>query len=304
MSRHAGMGDVSAIRAVSRLLAATTPDIVHGHGAKGGAYARLAAGKAAIKAYTPHGGSLHGHGLLTPIYRAMERLMLARTDLFLFESAFARDAFTAQIGSPRGIVRVVHNGVTAAEFTPVAPATDAADIVLIGELRYLKGVDVLIEAMALLSRQGRTISANIVGEGPDRAAFIAHTREHGLDSAVRFVGYRQARDAFGLGRLLVVPSRAESLPYIVLEAAAAGVPMVATRVGGIPEIAGPQSDGLVAPGDPQALADAMAAALDNPAQAVAAASTLRERVRTGFSVDTMVEGILAAYAQALAARPR
>ena len=67
-----------------------------------------------------------------------------------------------------------------------------------------------------------------------------------------------ARDAFALGRLLVAPSRAESLPYIVLEAAAAAVPMITTNVGGIPEIFGPQAAGLVAPGDAAALARAIA----------------------------------------------
>ena len=73
-----------------------------------------------------------------------------------------------------------------------------------------------------------------------------------------------ARDAFAMGRLMVVASRAESLPYVVLEAAAAGVPMIATRVGGIPEIFGPTAEpALVAPGDPHALADAIARALDD-----------------------------------------
>jgi len=95
-----------------------------------------------------------------------------------------------------------------------------------------------------------------------------------------------------------MPSRAGSLPYIVLEAAGAGVPVIATQVGGVPEIFGPNVP-LVPPGDPPALADAIAAALDNPAASRAAAERLRERIRAGFSQTAMVDGILAAYGEAI-----
>jgi glycosyltransferase involved in cell wall biosynthesis len=97
----------------------------------------------------------------------------------------------------------------------------------------------------------------------------------------------------------VVASRAESLPYIVLEAAAACIPMVATAVGGIPEVFGPEGP-LVPPADPLRLADAIAAALADPAAAKARAERLRQRVRTLFSQDAMVDGVLAAYGEAIA----
>ena len=221
----------------------------------------LLAGKRAIRAYTPHGGSLH-YDWSSPagfIYLASERLLMRRTDLFLFESAYGRDVFSAKIGEPGARARVAHNGVTAAEFAPVAADPQATDLVFVGELRVLKGVDVLIEALAMLARDGRRITATIVGEGPDRAAFEAAAATQG--QAIRFVGAKPARAAFALGRLLVVPSRAESLPYIVLEAAAAGLPLIATGVGGIPEIYGPDAGDLVPPGDPAALARAIGAAL-------------------------------------------
>ncbi len=99
-------------------------------------------------------------------------------------------------------------------------------------------------------QEGRKVTATIVGDGPDRAQFQREVAKQGLGEQVQFVGARPARQAFGLGRLLVVPSRAESLPYIVLEAAAAGVPMIASQVGGIPEIFGSDLGSLVAPGDP------------------------------------------------------
>ena len=126
-------------------------------------------------------------------------------------------------------MRVVHNGVADAEFLPVKTAPDATDLVFVGELRKLKGVDVLIEAMARLARDGRKLTATIVGDGADRGAFEAAVAAHDLAAAVQFVGAKPARAAFALGRLLVVPSRAESLPYIVLEAAAAGLPIIATQ---------------------------------------------------------------------------
>ncbi len=108
-----------------------------------------------------------------------------------------------------------------------------------------------------------------------------------------------ARQALTLGRIMVVPSRAESLPYVVLEAAAAGKPLIATRVGGIPEIYGPLSDTLVPPTDAAALARAIAQAIDHPDATADVARKLRERVAASFSVDSMVDGVLAAYQTAL-----
>ena len=298
MQRQLGLGDLTAVRHVSQRMKETKPDVVHGHGAKGGAFVRLAPSTAAIRVYTPHGGSLHyGRTPKGLFYGAIERLLMRRTELFLFESAFARDAFGAMIGTPRSLVRVIHNGVSAAEMTPVEPATDAADIVYVGELRTLKGTDVLIDAIARLHQAGRRVRAVIAGDGPDRQAMQDAVNNAGLAGSVRFIGYAPARSAFAQGRLLVVPSRAESLPYIVLEAAAAGLPMIATRVGGIPEIFGPQAP-LVPPGDPVELAQAIAAALDDPATTRANAERLRQRVQAEFSQDRMVDGVLAAYGEA------
>jgi len=121
----------------------------------------------------------------------------------------------------------------------------------------------------------------------------------GLTSSTRFIAPMPARDAFRLGRLLVVPSRAESLPYIVLEAAAAGVPIITTNVGGIPEIFGAQSSRLIPPGDAAALARAISAALADPAALRNEALTLRARVQAEFSADAMADQVLAAYGEAL-----
>ena len=106
-----------------------------------------------------------------------------------------------------------------------------------------------------------------------------------------------AREAFRLGRTLVVPSRAESLPYIVLEAAAAGLPLLATDVGGIPEIVAGTDTALLPPGDVDALAHAMMGVLDNPVAARSRAERLRETVAERFTIEAMTDGVLDLYAQ-------
>jgi glycosyltransferase involved in cell wall biosynthesis len=102
---------------------------------------------------------------------------------------------------------------------------------------------------------------------------------------------------------MVIPSRAESLPYVVLEAAAAGKPLIATNVGGIPEIYGPLSHVLIAAGDPATLAGAIARAMAEPATLLDTARLLRQRVAESFSVETMTDGVIAAYQQALSRGP-
>ena len=302
MSRQIGESDLSAVAHVVQRARATAANVLHGHGAKGGAYARLANRGRAIRVYTPHGGSLH-YRWSTPsglLYLGLERVLAKRTDLFLFESAYGRDIFRAKIGDPGVLTRVVHNGVNAGEFAPVTSDPSAGDLAFVGELRLLKGIDVLIEAIAHLTRQGRSVRAVIVGDGPDRAALEAEVRARKLDGQVEFIGARPARAAFALGRLLTVPSRAESLPYVVLEAAAAGMPLITTRVGGIPEIFGPDATDLIPPGDPVALADAIDRALRDPDGRHALAARLQERVGALFSADAMTDAVLAAYGEALA----
>ena len=107
---------------------------------------------------------------------------------------------------------------------------------------------------------------------------------------------------FSKGSLLVVPSRGDSMPYVVIEAAAAGIPMIAANVGGIPEIFGADVDGLFAPNIVAAMADAIEAALDDPAATQERTRSLRERVFLHFSQKAMVEGVLAGYRDAFANR--
>ena len=303
--------DASAHWGVARHLRALRPDVVHGHGAKGALYARLPGvapfgGRQPARVYTPHGGSLHydPRSLKGAMVLRMERWLATRTDLILFESSYAADRFRAAVGQPPCPVRIVHNGLRPAEFETVHPAPDAADLVFVGELRHLKGVDVLLKAMAELApRLGRAVTATIVGAGPDRDSFVALAASLGLSDAVTFPGPLPAREAFALGRILVVPSRAESLPYVVLEAAAAQVPLVASRVGGIPEIVGGAEDHLAPPDDVGGLADVLAARLAMSAERQAAAALALSRfIETRFSVDRMTDDVIGGYRDALAGR--
>jgi len=305
IGRELGTSDVTALRRVAGWVGQAAPDVLHGHGAKGAALTRLTlSAPQAIRVYTPHGGSLvYRPGTIAGgFYRTLEWLLKWRTDLFLFESTYIANLFRAEIGPPPGIVRVVHNGVGEAEFAPVVPRPDATDIVCLGELRPVKAFDVLIEALAILKRQGRPLSVTIAGEGPDAAKLKALAETLGIADLVRLVGFRPAREAFAMGRMMVIPSRAESLPYVILEAAAAGVPIISTRVGGIPEIFGPQSDQLIAPDDIGALINAINRALDFPAGLKQSARSAQARVRAEFSLPAMVDGGLAAYREALAMR--
>ena len=297
--------DVLVWARLMHLIRQMKPDVLHGHGAKAGAFSRLKpSSRDAIRVYTPHGGSLH-YPLNTPkgaIYSRVERALMNSTDLFLFESAFARNTYQRTIGTPTGLVRRVFNGVTADEFDPIVTADDATDIVYVGEFRLIKGADILIDAVARLHADGKPITLTLAGDGEEIETLKARINRLGLTEAVRFIGHVKARYGFSKGRLLVVPSRGDSMPYVVIEAAAAGVPIVAANVGGIPEIFGPHTPALFAPNNVSAMADAIATALEERAATLVLAKSLRERIFMHFSQKAMVEGVLAGYRDAFADR--
>ena len=302
MRRDVGFGDVQAYRQLVGLCTNTTIDVLHGHGAKGGAYARLAARQ--IKKnqptlrcfYTPHGGSLHYSPttLAGRFYGALERRLETWTDGILFESEFAATRYISQIGKPCCSTQVVTNGLLPTEFTPINSKPEAADFVYVGELRMLKGVDVALEALAVVNRT-RPTTAIFAGAGPDLERFKNLAKSLGLAKLVSFPGIMRANEAFALGRVLLVPSRAESLPYIVLEAVAAGVPVLATNVGGIPEIIDPKFGRLLPPSDVNALATAMFDAIERPFDLISKATALRHSIRAKFTVARMSEAITQFY---------
>ena len=297
--RLLGAQDISTpirIRALARSLNA---DILHGHGAKGGFGARLARiGTRRRSLYTPHGGALH-FDPRTPagrIFMAAERNLLKVTDALIFESAYAQRTFIAQIEAPRCRQEIIHNGLAEAEFNPVPPEPDASDFAFVGELRFLKGIDLIVEALAPLKRpDGRPATIVMAGDGPDAPALRERIAALGLHDRVYLAGVRPAREIFARGRCVLVPSRAESLPYVVMEAAAAGRPVIATDVGGISEIFGPTADKLIASHSADALREAMAHFLAAPGELEADAVQRRQFVQSRFSLTRMVDDIEALY---------
>jgi len=303
--REPRLTDFAVWARIASLIWTLKPDVVHGHGAKAGAYVRLRRrSNKLIRVYTPHGGSLHYplDTLKGSFYSQLERTLMNSTELFLFESAFARNTYQRTVGVPSGLVRCVFNGVTAEEFEPVQRADDATDIVYVGEFRRIKGADLLIDAVAKLRADGKPVTLTLGGDGEEFERLKDQVKRLSLGNAVRFIGHVKARYGFSKGSLLVVPSRGDSMPYVVIEAAAAGVPMIAANVGGIPEIFDTHTDALFAPSNVGAMADAIKAALEDPLATAARAERLRERISQYFSQSAMVEGVLAGYRDAFAKR--
>jgi glycosyltransferase involved in cell wall biosynthesis len=306
MGRRPGLGDLATSRAVRDTARELRANVLHGHGAKGGAYARLAErelrseGRNVATFYTPHGGSLH-YPLASPqglIYTAVEKILARYTDGLIFESDFIRRVYNKRVGAGRVPERVITNALQAGDFKPHQPNADAADFLFIGELRQLKGVDVLLQALAQVAAT-QPVRAVIVGAGPDASAIQTMAGELGLGDRTVFPGAMPAREAFPLGRCLVVPSRAESMPYIVLEAAASGMPLLATDVGGIPEIVNGTDTPLMIPGDVGVLAKAMQGFLDAPKAAEERAMRLKTAVAERFTVERAAGEVLAFYAERL-----
>ncbi len=310
MRRDPHPTDALALARIASWTRESSADVVHGHGSKGGVYARLPAlwsgRRGPVRAYTPHGGSLnHRPGsIANRIYMQVERLLATRTDLLLFESGFIADRFATSVGPPPHLFKVVRNGIAESEFVPVRPMQDAVEFLYVGELRAVKGIDTLLEALAIVGRPlTRPPRALLVGTGPERDALQKHADRLGIGDRIAFAGALPARKAFERGRILVMPSRAESLPYIVLEAAGARIPLITTTVGGIPEIFGPYKGRLLPPDDVGRLAARMIESLSAPeAELVRSAEDLARFVQAHFSIETMVDGIMAAYREALAVK--
>lgn len=310
MNRAPGVGDAVTVARLFRPAAAMRPSIIHGHGAKGGIYARLLgtllrlAGHPTRRIYSPHGGSLHYDPGSTAgrLYFGVERLLERFTDSLVFVSRFEEETYAAKIGRPFAATTLVYNGVSEAEYEPVRPVATAADFLFFGEMRDLKGTDVFLRAIFALADRGLPVSATLIGPGTDRPRYEAMVARSGHGDRIRFHDSMPVREAIALGRVVVVPSRAESMPYVVLETIAAGRPLIATAVGGIPDIFADAADRLVAPGNVDALATAMAEALADPMAIEARAARLRAAIRPVFSVDVMAARVEDVYRR-LAERP-
>jgi glycosyltransferase involved in cell wall biosynthesis len=205
-------------------------------------------------------------------------------------------------------VILVPNAVTASSDTTLGEPPSVADkrregplVGVVAQLKPEKGLGTFLEAAARVSPLLPNVHFLVVGDGPLRGELEALAERLDLDRHVRFVGYRSnARALVELLDVLVVPSLSEGAPLVVLEAMAAGIPVVASAVGGIPEQIRHEREGLLfPPGDSTALGDALLGLLRNPARARHLGEAGRRRSASEFSHAIMVRRVEAVYRTAL-----
>lgn len=296
MTRSVGPMDFLAIRKINALVHAIGPNVLHGHGAKGGVYARLCGDGSIARIYSPHGGSLHFDPakLSGKLYFTVEKWLEKRTSRMLFVADYERRTYEQKIGTLRCPWTVSYNGLSDAEFQPVDVVDKPVDFLFIGEIRMLKGPDLFIEAIAGLNDTRRVpVTGLMVGAGPDSDAIGQAIKDNKLAEYVTMRGPMPAREAFSQAKTIVIPSRAEAMPYIVLEALAAGCPVITTNVGGIPEIMGDNSDALIEP-TVAALKAAMNKTLDD-IEGFRASLPGVDDLQARFSEHVMADAIMQAY---------
>lgn len=308
MHRNPHPSDISNIRAIARIAREKGVDVIHGHGSKGGLYARFDAISGLhgpVRAYTPHGGSFNYKpgSALHRAYMMVEKLLERGTDVFTFESQYIADCFKREVGKTDKLIRIALNGLYPHEFSPRVLGPNPTDFVFMGELRAAKGIDLMIEALGRLKRKGCAPSITIVGSGPDEAMLKQMAQDQGITAQVNFPGPMRGPEGLARGRIMLVPSRLESLPYIVLEAVAAEVPLVTTDCGGINEIVGREYCWMIPSGSVEALETGIMSAMNASDDRLAMqAAALRDRARPMFDVEKMGRDVIAAYRDAIAQR--
>jgi glycosyltransferase involved in cell wall biosynthesis len=311
MHRAVTPADITALYRSYKHIKSLQPDILHGHGAKGGAVARLIGSVLRVnryrvaRLYSPHGGSLHfdRSSLSGQAVLRIERFQEHFGDALVFVCDYERRTYAEKIGTPRKVARVIYNGVKDSEFETVPADASAAHFLYIGMMRDLKGPDVFIDAFARAERSvGQPLSALMVGDGPDRDRYEEMMAERGLGRRIRMMPAMPAQKAFGMAKIVVVPSRAEAMPYIVLEALAAGKAVIASRVGGIPEILGDSSPALAIAGDADDLSRIMVEAVTTPGWQEQVMPK-PETFKSVFSASVMASSMLDLYQNLLDAIP-
>ncbi len=307
-----GPFDPPQLREISAFIADWKPDVVETHGYKPTSIMFMLR-RLGVK--VPWVGFFEGQtdkGFKDRMYHRLDLWMLRFADRAVVMSNLQR----AMLPERARHVRVVANAV------PRLPSTDHLAhlpmvlqrkrgdgprplIGVIGRLSREKGVDVFLDALAYMRAEGRDVSAVIIGEGPLEAELKQQAERLGLERYIHFAGRIDiVREVYEALDLMVIPSRSEGLPSVLLEALPTGLPVASTRVGAMIEIAitEPQSLCLAPPESPAALADAMASALDGGAAPAARAA--RERVASGYTIERRADVMQDVFSEAIAARAR
>jgi glycosyltransferase involved in cell wall biosynthesis len=306
--RMAGRAYLRELREVGRILRTWAPDVLHTHGYRSDLLHGWSARRARIATVsTLHGSSRMGG--VSHLFEWIQERALGRFDAVVAVSAPLVEALAGQ-GVPRDRIHMVPNAWT----PPEAPLTreearrelgvsDGERVIgWVGRLIPVKGVDVLVEALGRMQTSGWV--ARIVGDGPERAAAEARVRALDLDGAVRFLG--AVPDAARLFRgldLFVLSSRSEGTPMVLLEAMGEGLPVVATRVGGVPDVLRAPGEGWIVPPEaPDALAMALDEAVAGSDVRATRGAAARARIESTFDMAAWIRRHDAVYRAALANR--
>lgn len=309
--------DLRALRELGRITRSFGPDIVHTHTAKAGVLGRLAARLSTRKpvvVHTYHGHTLEGYfgPAQNAIYRSIERRLASGTDCLVGVSQATVDDLVRLRIAPPGRFRVIPVGLDLSRFAQptesdragfraeIRARPDDLVVTFVGRLVRIKRVDVLLNATARARELGARVVLVVVGDGVLRAELERLASELGIAASVRFLGYRRdlARIAAG-SDCAVLASDNEGTPVSLIEAAAAGLPSVATDVGGVADVVAPDAGILVPPRSPEALARGMAELADNGPRMREMGVRAREHVTRRFSVDRLVADVTALYDELL-----
>lgn len=273
------------------------PDVIHAHAVDVGSAVVGAAKEREVPVVLTCHGVWYPHQPSWSLSGRIERSLLRRG----YEAITSVDRASVQAlreaGRPDAIL--VPNGVDAADFTASAQRDDALRFLFVGRHVHQKGIDDLLEATARArSEIGNRFVLELAGDGPARSRLERKARDLGLSDAVRFLGSLSRPEllsAYGRATVFVLPSRFEGFPLTILEAWAAGLPVIATSVGGIPDLCDDGNALLVPPADPEALAAAMISLSRDPARREMMGTAGRSLVRERYNWDTIAEAYERVY---------
>jgi glycosyltransferase involved in cell wall biosynthesis len=201
-----------------------------------------------------------------------------------------------------GKLRIVHCGVTPADYGTRPRGAFSGHLAFVGRLDAVKGVPLLLEAFATARARHPQARLTIAGDGPARARLEARTRALGLEGAVHFAGYLDEPAVARLletSDMLVLPSFAEGLPVVLMEAFASRIPVIASQVAGVPELVEDGVSGfIVPPGDVETLAARMDRLLSDPTLCAAMGTAGRAKVEVAHDIGTEVAKLRALFAEA------